>query len=212
MKKIVILAIFIWPLIVFAGTPSSIQKQIDDAASIWFEQEKNLVTDKQHVDKLKQCDVSGNIYCTAALGIYYYQRKKYHIAYPYLVKAQGIHKDDKNNNISLTDDVLAVMFMNGLGVLQNDEKAADHLKTCADTGDGECAYRIFLINVQKSPLTACSWFKVAKALGAKELMYSKDNRLIGWFVNFKQISSEETIKQCDNLASQICRKIPKCIQ
>jgi TPR repeat protein len=192
------------------------------------------LTENEYVGMLNQCSKEEAGYCAASLGEYYSVRKKqYDRAYPLLLEASK----DTNAPSSIYEPptvrasyLLGQMYADGIGVLQNDDKAIEYFKKSVTYGsDRNSAMRLALIYTKKwreestdyrinEFLThSYAWWKVAlalpksdipiKTIDGSELEPQKDIRK---FENFDEF--RPNIKLANKLAQQICSTIPKCVQ
>lgn len=185
------------------------------------------ITSKQYDEKLSECSGTGNRWCASTLGDRLFELKKYSEAYPYLIKSQGILKGFLNINAAPSEFQLGLMFGEGLGVLQNTDKAIFHFKICSSVGESACAnniaaiyhnrarqsndYRVQLSNLIK----AYAWEQVARTLGYKETFNTngtKENVSVTLDRYMEALGKFNRLTEANKLASHICSTIPKCIQ
>lgn len=224
MKKILFYSILLTSFGSYAsnGTEANIAeyKSINDKIN-------NKLTTQQESQRLFEiCSGNGNTLCSSFLESAYFIAKNYSAAYPFLIKSQGvIHL--YNTNTAPSELYLGAMFDNGLGVLQNKDKAIEHYKICASVGDGICAYNIAAIYSNKAVINkkvvdpnddgliqSYAWMKVSQALGIKEFIPSNGRKQDMTFhlEGMQIILGAKKTQKADKLASQICSTIPSCIQ
>jgi TPR repeat protein len=194
--------------------------------------EKNIDS-KAYYNELTKCSSAGNKYCSSILGNIYFNKKKYHLAYPYLIKSQGFLYIF-NKKYAPSEWALAYIYDNGLGVLQNSDKAIIHYKKCALIGEQNCAFNIGAIYYQKAIdfssskvslnksynylIQSYAWYKVSQALGKKKVITiqtGKKENIFTLLSTIKEILNHEGegwYIKAEKLAEQTCASIPLCIQ
>lgn len=175
---------------------------------------------------LKTCSEAGNQHCSGVLGLHYYAKGDYVLARPLLLKGSQM-------GMSYCDFTLGLLYSEGKGVLQSDDKAINFYKRAAKLGNATAAYNISTIYLNNSiPLSyrftqdemtkykynvtnAYAWEKIALALGEKmvlkengqELPLLDDLNLIK-----QKLLERGYLNEADKIASDICSTIPECAQ
>lgn len=177
--------------------------------------------------ELMTCSDSGNYYCSAMLGQIYFDEGEYTLAYPLLFKSTDVHASLFDSNYSL-----GYMFGNGLGVLQNYDKAIHYSEKSARNGNAEGAYNTavyysYKAHILQHDLTRSqndvnhnltrqyAWFKISMALGKKNstLKNGKEEPMLTGIEEMKKsLAKRSQLNSADKLASEICSSIPGCIQ
>lgn len=231
MKKIALIFIYIISCHTFAETLA--QNDMKEFKLIQIQYDKKLINYEQLHNQLIKCSKKGNKYCISSIGLIYFETQKYDLAYPYLIKSQGIY-NGFNQTIAPSEWALAYMYDNGLGVLQNEEKAIEHYKKCAFIGDKNCAFNIGAIYFQKAvdlsttstrshdlysyTIKAYAWYKISQALGRKTATNTNTGKKEKFSESLNKIkiilvhSGKSHLIEADKLARQICTSIPKCKQ
>lgn len=191
---------------------------------------QNIITKSQAIEKLKECDLKNNIFCTITLGSFYFNTKDYALAYPYLMKSSGIHTVN-NKSAASSDKFLGTMYLYGLGVLADTNKAMKHFKICAAAGNSYCAYHIAIIYSSKySQINnlndkrnfakyVYAWMKVTQTLQSLDkdrqldkASYFKKYHPLQITDHYKEEHNSKEISSADELARKICSSISKCRQ
>ncbi|HAT2038542.1 TPA: sel1 repeat family protein [Legionella pneumophila] len=170
------------------------------------------INDKEFVSELLKCSLKNNFWCSGRLGDWLLEKKEYSDAFYLLTQAN----DNLHDSFSFS---LGRMYLEGIGVLQNKEKALLYFKNAAKaevdlSGVRKyAAYNIGVIYTQKelgkknnniSNITkAYAWFKVSKALG-----YDTEIKVNAVLKEY--LVSHQGLLKADKLATQICSTIPNC--
>lgn len=179
-----------------------------------------LITKKIYYEKLRSCANTGNKTCFSLLGIEYFLDHKYSQAHPLLIKGEDFNV--------MRYCFLGHMFGDGLGVLQNQNKAITYYKKGAVLGDRDSAYSLGVLYANKAVIAvkestnlalkfskqAYIWFKISYALGQKysfKLDGTKEPMTIS-LEKWQETIGLRRSKEADKTASQICLKIAKFIQ
>ncbi|KTD33847.1 hypothetical protein Lnau_2139 [Legionella nautarum] len=234
MKRLLIILLFMTSIHAFAKNVAEAKKNMDnfnEAYEIFHKNGMNIFDDKignyKLRDDLGECSNRGNAWCAGLLGEQYYYKEWYSLAYPLLIRASKLEE----NGWPSFDFELGYMFKNGLDVLQNDEKALSFFKKSASNGYTDAAINIGDIYYRKSKLLSSSsnklkathitsnlikayaWYKIAQALHSSQL---KDKQVIHIRDSIKELKQllvrRSSLKEANNLASQICSTISTCIQ
>lgn len=196
---------------IFSG--DNAKENINQLESIFQLSHDRLITDTVMRQQFQECSDKGNKYCSSVLGSIYFYVKNYSKAYPLLVKSEGVLVNYKNGNIFPSEQNLGFMYNDGLGVLQNKDKAIQHYKKCAAVGVDACAYNISVIYNNKSIhndkyynlIQSYAWLQVSRALGNNEEIETR-------IESIKKIIGAQKINEAEELSRKICSTITACLQ
>ncbi|MGE3319100.1 MAG: tetratricopeptide repeat protein [Candidatus Berkiella sp.] len=184
--------------------------------------------DKKIINKMKDGANGDNKAATTlqyALGDYYYQKEEYKLSFNYFSKCSGSYLD--------CDFHLGNLYLDGLGVLQDDEKAINHFLKSVKSGNsisaynlsviyGKKAFRSFdILNQEKMDsyyynlMRSYAWRKVSMAMGNKTAitLNNKEESILLVFEELKNILSRANkLNSANKLAEQFCSSIPACAQ
>lgn len=178
-----------------------------------------------NLEKLLNCSDDGNSFCSSFLGRIYFLEGKYSLALPELIKCS------KNNSKGIYDcDVLlGEIYADGLGVLQNHNKAIHYYtKSVIRGGNPLAAYNVAVLygeitntftNGQRNQLHSnamkyYAWIKISMALG-RSTAIKNDNEVpisIALETTKQFLVNRSLLNEGDALASDICSSIPSCVQ
>ncbi|HAU3629688.1 TPA: sel1 repeat family protein [Legionella pneumophila] len=170
------------------------------------------LNDKEFVSELLKCSLKNNFWCSGRLGDWLLEKNEYSDAFYLLTQAN----DNLHDSFSFS---LGRMYLEGVGVLQNEEKALLYFKKAAKAEVDlsrvrkYAAYNVGVIYSQKelkkknnnitNITKAYAWFKVSKALGYDAEI--KVNEVLKEY-----LASHKGLLKADKLATQICSTIPNC--
>jgi TPR repeat protein len=128
MKKLLIILVCLFSFECYALDVSHQRKVAFGLGKDYF---NKLITKKIYYEKLQACADTGNKTCSSLLGIEYFLDNKYSQAYPLLINGKDFNE--------MRYCFLGHMFGDGLGVLQNQNKAIIYYKKGAFLGDRDSA-------------------------------------------------------------------------
>jgi len=200
------------------------------ALSLVVAHDNQSISGKKYVEDMRACSDSGNLVCSSLLAAYYYDHQDFREAYPLLIKSQGIIKSN-GSDLAPSESMLGDTFRFGHGVMQSDDKAIEHYRVCASTGDSDCALGMLSSYVRKAASAKAGstshrsaikniyvWEKVAQGLGMESYLNragGTENLSENIATSRKQMAAffgEDLVSEGDGLASQICSTIDACIQ
>ena len=192
-----------------------------------FREESIKIVKLDDDKKLKACSDKGNHYCAGWLGGKYFDKKDYKSAYPLLLDCA------KKTKRGYCGFLLGLMFDNGMGVLQNNEKALKFYEDAARKGEPAAAYNISVIFQNKAfslqnsyreneialykynLMMSYSWHKVSQAMGITEMTLKNSDKQPSWKAidEFQRVLIQRGwLNEADNISKEICSTIPSCIQ
>ncbi|HAU1368075.1 TPA: sel1 repeat family protein [Legionella pneumophila] len=169
--------------------------------------------DNEYYKKLKICSNKGNKYCSFALGQHYFLDGNYSKAYHLFVKSDGIIVKWKGNESESSSDwYIGHMHDEGIGVLQNRDKAIQYYKKCAILGLADCGLGISIAYLNTNNIVqSYAWAQVTRAL-----VHQRDREIKSVLDDTIKYNEEVLgtmkIKEANVIARKICSSIPKCIQ
>ena len=231
MKKL----IFILFCLIGVNSYSSTMEDAQVAFNIEKKFASKKINVKTFITDLKQCSDIGNKACATFLGGFYLTKRHtdFTTAYQLLSKASDDFDDAPVGGL-LANFYLGKMYYFGWGVLQNDNNAIHYFSKSAQAGYKSSAYSIATIYLLKETINKVktknnlnnkykstnieyyAWLKIADALPGKiqsawdfdvsSMTLKKEIQI----ASFNLTALE--LEKADRLASQICAKIPDCVQ
>lgn len=174
----------------------------------------------EYKNELQICSDKGNYYCTKKLGEQYLYEKEYSDAIKHFTQCS-------EQSYGSCDYDLGLIYLDGLGVLQNEDKAMFHFRKAANVGVPAAAYNISTIyghrgassknrnTIVDDATYAYAWLKVSMALGIETYnsVEEKDipiHKLLATHKKF--LISQDSLQKADKLANEICSSIEYCKQ
>lgn len=210
-------------------------KKAQENLSIFSAREISIISDRKFelfnenlINKMKNevdMDASFAVVFQFILGEYYTQNENYKLAFKYFSKCSGSEFD--------CDFQLASLYFEGLGVLQDDEKAINYFLKSVKSGNSTSAYNLSVIYGKKAfrsfdilnqekmdsyyynLMRSYAWRKVSMAMGNKTAITrgNKEESILIVFEELKNILSRANkLNSANKLAEQFCSSIPACAQ
>ncbi len=189
--------------------------EFDEYNQIFKEAKSEQLNDNQLLLKLDKCASAGNRHCSVGVGQIYYEKKEYSSAFPYFIKGDYKLKDNKGADYWPASFYLGPMYLKGLGVEENNEKAIKYLKRTLPIGGALNAWMLAIAynDSVTSPVPAYAWFKVANTMGVdKELPQGQSMTVREIVKNMQDLLTLQEKADGDRLADEICVTIPMCAQ
>lgn len=207
------------------GFCSESSQDKDEALTIFNNLANGEISHKQFFRELNACAQRGNTFCLDGLCLYYYNKENYKIAFSvctsYTTKLEN----------GVIEGMIGYMLSEGLGVLQNNEKAAEYYIKSASMGNGTSAYNLSRIYNKKMLalhhsknyseefeqylIFTYAWTKIAKALGKEKIEKNNGGEVeISELIEMYRewLMSLSILEKGDALAKELCSHISNCVQ